>query len=86
MHLIRSCIAEPTAFKDRRWNTFYTLFYSKRIGELKKLWNDIHSQLRLPQHDPIMDPEFEPDFVQPIFGVMHWRSKAGAAANRMHCK
>ncbi|MDA8002401.1 MAG: hypothetical protein MPL62_14075 [Alphaproteobacteria bacterium] len=53
MHLIRSCIAEPAASKDRRREKSYSLFYSKRIGELKKLWNDIHSQLRLPQHDPI---------------------------------
>ena len=39
---INSCIAEPAPSTDDRREKSYQMFYAKRIGSLKKLWNDFH--------------------------------------------
>ena len=48
-----SCIAKPAPSTDDRKEKSYQMFYVKRIGSLKKLWNDFHGILQLPQPDPI---------------------------------
>ena len=50
---IRSCIAQPAVSSDVRREKSYKLFYEKRNGDLKKLWNDFHVVLQLSQPDPI---------------------------------
>ncbi len=50
---INSCITEPALSTDDRREKSYQMFYVKRIGSLKKLWNDFHGILQLPQPDPI---------------------------------
>ena len=50
---ISSCNAEPAASTDDRRERSYQLFYERRIGCLKELWNDFHGILQLPQPDPL---------------------------------
>ena len=50
---ISSCNAEPAASTDDRRERSYQLFYERRIGCLKELWNDFYGILQLPQPDPL---------------------------------
>ena len=50
---ISGCIAKPCVSIDAKRERSYQMFYKARIGGLNELWNDFHSQLTLPQPDPI---------------------------------
>ena len=63
------------------------MFYKARIGGLNELWNDFHSELTLPQPDPIWTQDCNPTVVQQCFDFMHWsRCKAESIAISNHCE
>ena len=53
VQMISGCITKPCRSIDTRRERSYRMLYKARIAGLNELWNDFHSELTLPQPNPI---------------------------------